>query len=139
MRRLLALAMAILLPMAVVTLLAVSNPEPGQPGMPDQVTRAVYDYLDYHSPQAQTVQHIIAAAQPKRFTRQMSRATFGHSNYFQADSVALPPRTPAAAWQPGSGTPQATNGTLDDEIRLNPFYYKPLPFPPTALWCVLLQ
>ena len=139
MKRLLALVTAILLPTVVVAVLALSNPEVGQPGLPNQVTLAVDDYLNYHSQRTQTIQQIIPAAQPGHFTRQMSRATFGHSNYFQADSLPLPSRTPAAAWLPGSGTPQPMNDTLDDEIRLNPFYYKPLPFPPTALWCVLLQ
>jgi len=112
MSRLLKIALVLLVPSALVLVVALSVYKPGPP---DKVVTAVYGYLRYQessSQQAGAVQHIVHAARPWNLTPQMSKATFGNSVVY---------RTTTNYDAPGGGGP------------------RPLPFPPVDVWCVLLR
>ena len=127
MSRLSRIALAVL-PSTIVTA-ALALPA-FKPGRPDQVKTAIFNYLHYRtsvSQQTSSVQQIIVAAQPGYFTPQISKATFGHSVYFQT-SHQYPTRGGPATATPWPGELPSTGKGL-----------RPLPFPPAAVWCVLLR
>ena len=130
MRRLLKVAAAIFLPTVLVALLALSTPQTGQPGLPDQVTLLVDAYLKYHLQPTQTIRQIISARQPWNFTRQMSGSAVGGSEYVLNGPS---PATPLPGAQP------VVMSTLVASWRFGSTDNKPVPFPPVALWCVLLR
>lgn len=121
MRRLLTVAAAILLPTVLMVLFALSTPQAGQPGVPGQVTLVLDAYLKDHSLPTLTLRQIIPAARPWNFTRQMSRSWWTPATITTTDRSPAMMSTLVASWRLGSP---------DD---------KPLPFPPVAVWCVLLQ
>ncbi len=137
MRRLLMVAMAIFLPTVLMALLALSTPQADQLSMPDQVARLIDAYLKYHSQPMQTLRQILPASQPRNFTRQMSRGTFGGTPFLSGPSPQPWRATAAAPITPRPGTLPTITATFE-----GPGYYiwpKPLHFPPVALWCVLLR
>lgn len=83
----------------------------------DQVTVAINNYLQYRAPRSISIggiQRLVPAVFPGRFTPQMSQDTFGGGNYFKSDF-------------------HPTN------IPLNYLSQKPLPYPPSAVWCIRLR
>ncbi len=121
MRRVLTVATAIFLPTVLMALLALSTPQAGQPGVPGQVTLVIDAYLKDHSQPTQTLRQIIPAARPWAFTRQMSRSWWAPATITTTDRSPVAMSTLAASW------------------RIVPTDDRPLPFPPVAVWCVLLR
>jgi len=121
MRRLLLVATAVFLPTFAVVLIAVSAPQTSQPGLPDQVRLVIDAYLEYHSQPTQTIRQVIPAARPWNFTSQMGRSWWAPATITPDDRNPAAMSTLVASWRFGS---------VGD---------KPLPFPPVAAWCVLLQ
>ncbi|HZY45026.1 MAG TPA: hypothetical protein VFF70_09785 [Anaerolineae bacterium] len=119
MKRSLMIGLAIL-PAAVLIAIATLG-TPGilgvhVPTTQDQVSSAIDSYLQYRAPRARSInsiQQLIPASLPGNFTSRMSKATFGNGNYFKSDfhSTHIP-----VMW----------------------LGQKPLPYPPTDVWCARL-
>jgi hypothetical protein len=130
-------ATAIFLPTFLMALLALSTPQTGQLSLPDRVTRVIDAYLEYHSQPTQTLRQIIPAGQPGNFTHQMSRNAFGGTY-----RLGGPSPLPWWATEAPTATPRPDALPTITGTFAGPGYYvwsKPLPFPPVALWCVLLR
>ena len=130
MSRLLRIALVMLVPLALVIVVALPAYTPGPP---DKVVAAVYNYLRYQessSQQAGAVQQIVHAARPWNLTPQMSKATFGNSVVYQ---------TTTNYDVPGSFGLRATATLWPREFSSQRGGLRPLPFPPVDVWCVLLR
>ena len=83
-----------------------------------QVVGAIRGYLHYRAPEAgsiNSIQQLVPASWPRNFTPQMSEATFGYGAYFKSDFRYA---TFSPIWE----------GQM-----------KPVPYPPTDVWCARLQ
>jgi hypothetical protein len=130
MGRLLRIALVMLVPLALVIIVALSAYKPGPP---DKVVTAVYGYLRYQessSQQAAAVQQIVHAGRPQNLTLQMSKATFGDSVYYQ---------TTYGFDAPGGLGSRATATPWPREFSSQRGGVRPMPFPPVDVWCVLLR
>jgi hypothetical protein len=123
--------LALLVPSVVVIILAVYY----RAGRQEQLQAPVATYLQYwRSSLAQlvTVEQYTQASRPQNFTSWMSRASFGGNGYFQTthrdDRLAA-----AARPVPTSASP--TPFTNVDRTQ----GLKPLPDPPSDVWCVKLS
>jgi hypothetical protein len=121
----------ILVPFAIVAIVAVVT---WDPGFPAPARAALEQYLRYQSSRSAqpiTVQHATRAARPWNFTPQMSGGSFGGSAYF-GTTLSYAGATSTASPHP---TPERTPAGHDSSA---PYGLRPLPFPPEDVWCVLL-
>jgi hypothetical protein len=128
MKRLLALTIAVLAPTGLVFgwLLATSGS-----GLPVGAQARLSQYLQFQtttSQQSYGVQRLSQAGRPWNFSSAMSDATFGDSVYYQTthNRWAQPLAWPLVA---------ATSGSLSRSM----VGARPLPFPPSEVWCVRLS
>lgn len=117
--------LAAAIPIAVILLRAQNFPADAQ---------AAFDqYIEYRYPLSHppTIQRIVRSSLPWNFTAALSSATFGDSVYYRTthsyqaqtgiNLPGFPTVTPgASSWLSGGGS-------------------RPVPFPPTDVWCILLK
>lgn len=125
MRRLMAVVMAIVAPLGLVLggLWAAA-----EPGLPADAQARLSAYLQAAgAASADSVQRLSYARQPWNFTADQSGPTFADSVYFQTthNQWAQPLAWPLAPW---STTPRG--GSV---------FARPLPYPPSDVWCVRLS
>jgi len=113
-----------LIAVVIVAVLVIVVLADGRPASPEAVLAMAENYaryLSFASPQTVTVQRIVRAAHAERFQQAMSKATYGDSVVYH-HTYGL--KQMAETGRPG----------------LVPTYGgRPVPFPPTELWCVLLS
>ncbi len=120
MKRYLMIVLAVLPATLLITIVALGTPGilgTHTPTTHDQVSSAIDSYLQYRAPKSRSInsiQRLVPAGLPGKFTPQMSKATFGNGNYFKSEfhSTSIP-----LMW----------------------LGQKPLPYPPAAVWCVRLR
>jgi hypothetical protein len=106
--------------------------------LPAAAQAALDKYIEYRylPSQAPTIRQVARASLPWNFSSNMSGATFGDSVFFgTTHSYRVQPVNPPGfptitpdpnAWRIVGGSPSGSGG-------------RPVPFPPTDVWCVLLQ
>ncbi len=130
MKRVLAIAVAVILPL-VVLFAVFGVPVPGaEPALPSDGSAVLNGYLTFRSSQTfkrPALRRFVQAIRPTAFTAAMSGATYGDNPYYHTSfgSFSTPPRLAPATGMPAGA--QSNSGS------------RPLPFPPVELWCAFLN
>ncbi len=134
MRRLLGIFIALAVPLAVIGGVALAT---YRPGLPDMGQQALDSYLNHlrQAGQAATVIGASRASLPRNFTADLSGSTYGDGYYFSVIHSDAPAQT---ASSPLAG-PSITMTLKITPMVQSPGDGRPLPYPPSELWCVRLQ
>jgi len=122
--RLILVALAALIPCAVLVAWAALTLRPGLPAAAQSALEQYRQYRSARNGESLTVQTIVEAWHPSEFTPRMSGDTYGDGRYFRAQHVYADMEgghTPLTVPAPGSVSSS-----------------RPLPYPPTDAWCVVL-
>ena len=126
--------------LAVVVVLLTARSEGS-----DLRQQAVESYVAFKQTtlaQPVSVGQYVWASMPQNFRPEMSRDSFGNAIYYQPSQRYIWPTQPAQTRQPSAffSITETTPGALGPYSMTTSAYMsgRPLPYPPTDLWCVQL-